>query len=329
VGETGKKSALDEEQPVMREKKPGRNQRQKYDSKEPAYTITPLPEGKRFRKHKPFVQDWVEAILFAFVVAMIIRNYTFQNFMIPSPSMEKTLLTGDYLVANKLKYYFTDPKREDIVTFRFPKIEKDTPEHEDSRDNFIKIFHPLYLNKSTSFNKAPLTFFHITYYARKNVVKRVIGLPGDIIELRDKIVYINGERFERGYECYDIPDPTPPQSPHQIFSHRLPYGAIDPVTLNNWYDPYRVEPQQDSTSVLLGKRIFNRDWFGPIKVPEGKYFVLGDNRDVSEDSRYWGFLDRSDITGTPWVIFFSRGIEYNKLFDTPHVRWDRMFRLAR
>jgi len=50
---------------------------------------------------------------------------------------------------------------------------------------------------------------------------------------------------------------------------------------------------------------------------------------VSEDSRYWGFLDRSDITGTPWLIFYSKGIEYNKLFDTPHTRWDRIFRLAR
>ena len=83
--------------------------------------LTPVPEDKKFHKRKPGLQDWTEAILFAFVVAMIIRNYTFQNFMIPSSSMEQTLLTGDFLVANKLKYYFTSPKREDIVTFRYPK----------------------------------------------------------------------------------------------------------------------------------------------------------------------------------------------------------------
>ncbi|MGC9362244.1 MAG: signal peptidase I [Candidatus Syntrophosphaera sp.] len=297
----------------------------KKDYKEQEHSITPVPEGRKFRRKKPWLQDWIEAILFAFVVAMIIRNYTFQNFMIPSSSMEKTLLTGDYLVANKIKYYISDPEREDIVSFRYPKIEEGTPEHPDSRDDFIRIFHPLYINKSASFSKFPLTFLHITYYARKNVVKRVIGMPGDTLEVKDKIVYINGERFERGYECYDIAQPPPPQSPVRVFEHRFARGQDDGViTRSDWYEPFIVQP--DSASV---NKVFNRDWFGPVRVPEGKYFVMGDNRDVSEDSRYWGFLDRSDITGTPWLIFFSKGIEYNKLFDTPHVRWNRIFRLAR
>ncbi|MDZ4182483.1 MAG: signal peptidase I [Candidatus Cloacimonadaceae bacterium] len=311
----------------MKERASLKNIKPKQDPKDPLGTITPLPEGKKFRKRKPALQDWVEAILFAFVVAMIIRNYTFQNFMIPSSSMEKTLLTGDYLVANKLKYYFTDPKREDIVTFRYPKIEENTPEHPEYKSNFIKIFHPIYLNKKQSFSKAPLTFLHLTYYARKNVVKRVIGMPGDIVEVRDKIVFINGERFERGYECYDVAEPAPPASPRIIHQHRMNPLTMDWVAQSQWYEPYRV--QADSSDVIGKRPFFNRDWFGPIKIPEGKYFVLGDNRDVSEDSRYWGFLDRKDITGTPWLIFFSKGIEYNKLFDTPHTRWDRIFRLAR
>jgi len=314
----------------MKEKKAVKDKLKKPDYKEPNHTITPLPAGKKFKRRKPWLQDWIEAILFAFVVAMIIRNYTFQNFMIPSPSMEKTLLTGDYLVANKLKYYFSDPKREDIVTFRYPKIEEGTPEHPQSMDNYIRLFDPLYINKAAFFQKSPLTIAHITYYARKNVVKRVIGMPGDIVEVRDKIIYINGERFERGYECYDIPYPSPPQSPVQIIQHRFFEGQDDGIiSQNQWYKPYVLAPDTTGYAAAPIRKPFNRDWFGPIQIPEGKYFVLGDNRDVSEDSRYWGFLDRSDITGTPWLIFFSKGIEYNQLFDTPHTRWDRIFRLAR
>ncbi len=281
--------------------------------------VSPIPEGSKFRKKKPFVQDWVEAILFAFVVAMIIRNYTFQNFMIPTPSMEKTLMVGDYLVANKMKYFFSEPKREDIVTFYYPKIEEGTPEHVNSKDDYIKIFHPLYINKKDSFKKFPLTFLHLSYYSRKNVVKRVIGVPGDTIEVRNKEVYINGELFRRGYECYGVAIPSPPASPYTVEDHFMLPSTIDYVTLSDWYKDYRIG---DRTH-------YNRDWFGPIVVPEGKYFVMGDNRDVSEDSRYWGFLNRKDITGTPWLIFWSKGIEYNKLYDTPHIRWERIFRLAK
>lgn len=277
------------------------------------------PSRKKFRKKKPFIQDWVEAILFAFVVAMIIRNYTFQNFMIPSSSMEETLLVGDYLVANKMKYFIGDPQREDIVTFRYPKIEENTPEHPDYKHNFIRIFDPIYINKSASFARFPLTFFHITYYARKNVVKRVIGVPGDTLEIRDKIVYINGESFVKGYERYDVAIPPPPMSPREILPSRMTPNSFDQVSQKTWYRRFALNPEA----------VFNRDWFGPIVIPPGKYFVMGDNRDVSEDSRYWGFLERSDITGTPSVIFWSKGIDYNKLYDVPHLRKERIFRLIR
>jgi len=305
----------------MREKPVPKSDKNKVEI--PAYTITPLPEGRKFRKRKPFVQDWVEAILFAFVVAMIIRNYTFENFLIPSSSMEKTLLVGDYLVANKLKYYFTDPKQGDIVTFRYPKIEEGTPEHENTKKDFIKIFPPIYINKAHSFSKYPLTAFHLCYYSRKNIVKRVIGMPGDTVEVKNKIVYINGKEFSKGYENYGIALPSPPEPPQVVRDHSYAENEMDIITMNNWYEPYRVKPEDDSTTV---RKVFNRDWFGPIKVPENCYFVMGDNRDVSEDSRYWGFLERRYITGTPWLIFFSKGIEFNKLYDTPHIRWNRVFR---
>ncbi len=212
---------------------------------------------RKIVRKKHWIQDWIEAILFAFVVAMIIRNYTFQNFKIPTGSMESTLLVGDYLVANKLKYYFTEPAREDIVTFRYPA----DPEEPEPRELYTRLIPPIYWNHQTNF---------FTYYERKNVVKRVMGMPGDTIQMINKDLYVNNELHVGGYEQH----------------------------LDN-----RTHPQRDN--------------FGPIVVPEGKYFVLGDNRDFSADSRHWGFLEREDITGTPLFIFFSFGQE--------GIRWDRVF----
>ncbi|HOQ80654.1 MAG TPA: signal peptidase I [Candidatus Cloacimonadota bacterium] len=229
-------------------------------------------------------QDWTESIIWAFVFAMIIRNYTFQNFKIPSSSMESTLLIGDYLVANKMKYFFTDPKREEIVTFRYPA----DPLEPEPRERFIKILPPIYWDKEKGF---------LTWYEKKNVVKRVIGLPGDKVELRDKDVYVNDELFKKDYEQY------------------LDYRVIPRDYTHIQWDSAMSKEQE---RIVMG----SRDNFGPIVVPEGKYFVLGDNRDYSADSRYWGFLDRKDITGTPLLIFFSRS-------EDGQNRWERSFNLIK
>jgi signal peptidase I len=216
-----------------------------------------MSKKRKVTRKKNWIQDWLEAILFAFVVAMIIRNYTFQNFKIPTGSMESTLLVGDYLMANKLKYYFVEPEFEDIVTFRYPA----DPEEPEPRDRFVRLIPPIYWNKDTNF---------FAYYERKNVVKRVLGLPGDTVQMIDKKLYVNGELHQGGYEQY-----------------------ID------------------------NRIIQHRDNFGPVVVPEGKYLVLGDNRDYSADSRHWGYLERGDITGTPLFIFFSVG--------EGRIRWERIF----
>ena len=224
---------------------------------------------------KGFIQDWGEAILWAFVVAMLIRNYTFQNFKIPSESMEQTLLVGDYLVANKLKYLIAEPQRGEIVTFRNPDDPLVPP-------NSIRIITQIYWNYDT--NK-------FIWHEKKNIVKRVIGMPGDTLEIRNKKVYINDELYETGKEQY------------------LDVGVLP----REYSDP--GYPWQ----VMRG----SRDNMGPFVIPEGKYIVLGDNRDKSLDSRYWGFLDRNDITGTPAMIFFSKGK------DRWEFRFNRMFSIIK
>ncbi len=231
---------------------------------------------KKITRKKHIVQDYLEAILFAFVVAMVIRNYTFQNFKIPSSSMESTLLIGDFLAASKFVYFFTDPKREDIVTFRYPA----DPEFPQPADNYVALVPPVYWNKSA---------WRPAYYAKKNVVKRVIGMPGDKIEIKDKKVYINDQLFKRDYAQFKDRYRNIPRAAGRIYWGKTHQGS--------------------------------RDNFGPITVPDGKYFVLGDNRDNSLDSRFWGFLDRQDITGTPSIIFWSAG--------DGEIRWDRIFRIIK
>ena len=232
---------------------------------------------KVIRFKKGFIQDWVDAILWAFVVAMIIRNYTFQNFKIPTSSMERTLLVGDYLYANKMKYFFNEPKRGEIVTFRNP----DDPVEPEPRDRFIKIIPPVYWSKDKAF---------FTWYEKKNVVKRVIGLPGDTIRIENKQVYLNGEKF------------TIPQEQ---------------------YTDWRVFRFEEAHCVWNSEIMGSRDNFKEITVPERNYFVMGDNRDNSLDSRFFGFLPREDITGTPGMIFFSRDEIWNE------IRKDRFLKVIK
>jgi len=185
-------------------------------------------------KKKNAAREWAEALVVAFVIAMIIRAFVLQAYRIPSSSMEDTLLKGDHILATKYNYGLTIPfttrkmwgedkvpDRGDIVIFTFPG------------------------NHSMDF------------------VKRVIGLPGDTIEVRDKKVYVNGELYKSSYEKYT--------------------------------DPFILSHGQGKV----------RDNFGPDEVEAGHCFVMGDNRDQSYDSRFWGQVPIQNIKGKAFIIYFS------------------------
>ena len=281
---------------------------------------------KKITRKKNIVQDYIEAILFAFVVAMIIRNYTFQNFVIPSSSMEQTLLIGDYLVALKITNYFHDPERGDIVTFRYPS----EPIH--PQGDVHRLVGPIYWDNERKFFR---------YYERRNVVKRVIGMPGDEVYMREGKVYVNGEPYVTPTEQHVDPDAlldiegNRPDSPIVWDYADYPgadvnFGEYDGCVMG-WRDNFgQLDPDTNTIS--------------PITVPEDSYFVLGDNRDLSLDSRYWGFLPRKYITGTPFLIFFSTGedpvdtiqeLAHRKRLEArgetipKHIRWERFMRLVK
>ncbi len=206
---------------------------------------------------KKLRKEWIEPILIALFLVVIIKIFIVQNFKIPSGSMEDTLLVGDRLFAVKFIYGakipFTnhrifkirDPKPSDIIVFKFPK------------------------DPSLAY------------------IKRCAAVGGQIFEIRDKKVYVDGEL------------------------QKLPEHA-------KFIDPN-----------ILDKRYGERDNYGPIKVPEGNFFMLGDNRDNSRDSRYWKFLPYDNLMGKALFIYWSTDPDV-KMYDIFHkVRWRRIFKPIR
>lgn len=205
---------------------------------------------------KPWYREWSEALIVAVVLAMIIRTFLFQAFKIPSGSMLDTLLIGDHLLVNKFIYgtkvpgvdgrylKVRDPERGDVIVFEFPGDE----------------------GKS--------------FFEKRDFIKRVIGLPGDVIEVKAKQVYVNGQPF------------TVPQEKHK-------------------------------DSEIIPSVASPRDFAGPVKVPADSYFVMGDNRDYSFDSRFWGYVNKSKIKGMAFIKYWS----WNKEGDLLHkIRFSRIGR---
>jgi signal peptidase I len=237
------------------------------------YTYTPFfqPDLKIDEKTKlPKIiktdREWGDTFFSAFIIASIVMYCFIQAFKIPSGSMRNTFLEGDHLFVNKLAYGikipFTDKKifklkeikRGDIIVFRFPSEDKD--EYQCGGKQYGKDF-----------------------------VKRVIGLPGEKVELRNGIPFINGIAI--GVEKY-----ANYIDPRRIPSDR---SMIDPKIFQELWEKRQ---SGKSFSDLI------RDNFGPVIVPPNSYFVLGDNRDRSCDSRYWGPVPEKYIKGTPLFIYW-------------------------
>ncbi len=177
------------------------------------------------------IRDWVEPAFEAIIIATIIRTLIIQAFKIPTSSMEDTLLIGDHIIANKFIYGTNLPfSNKTILKFKQPQ-----------RGEVIIFRYP----------QNPKLMF----------IKRCIGVPGDTIEIKDKIVYVNGIRLDEPY----------------IFHKDI-----------------RTLPMEMTV----------RDNFGPVKVPSDAFFVMGDNRDNSEDSRFWGFLSYKYLRGKAWFVYW-------------------------
>lgn len=216
------------------------------------------------------VLDWARSLALAFVLFLGIRAFLVEAFRIPTASMENTLLVGDFLLVNKAVYGAEIPG----VGVHLPAFAE--PGHGD-----VVVFSP-------------------PHEPTRSYVKRVVGTPGDTLEMRDKTLVRNGVEVAEPYVRHldRDGDAVHPAMRWQSI-HLLP-------TTVRGYHP-------------------TRDNWGPLVVPDAHYFVLGDNRDNSEDSRYWGFVPRSAIRGRPLFVYYS----FDAGFAHPWpwvwgIRWDRI-----
>jgi len=226
----------------------------KTDKTSPA-ELPPADASEKKKPEKGKLRENVEAIVIAIILALFIRTFIVQAFKIPSGSMIPTLQIGDHILVSKFIYGVKLPF---VNTKIIPGAE---PDYYD-----IVVF------------KCPKD-------PQKDYIKRVIGLAGDMVEIKNKVVFINGEKTE---------------------------------------DPYAF------FSDTRGSPLMNRprDNYGPVKVPDNSIFVLGDNRDHSYDSRFWGFVENSALKGKAFIVYFSWDTSefdwsLSKLFNID-VRWGRL-----
>lgn len=218
------------------------------------------PQATGLRPAKSTFREYFESIVIAVILALFARTFVVQAFKIPTGSMEPNLLVGDHLLVNKFVFAPTASSLERALL----------PTREVRRGDIIVFKYP----------EEP----------DRDFIKRVIGLPGETIELRSKKVYVDGTPLDEPYAHFLYPPPAE--------------GQAKPWDL--------------------------RETFGPVTVPADQLFMMGDNRDNSQDSRFWGFLPQSYVKGRALVIYWS----FDEAAGAPaeffaRIRWDRLFNQIR
>lgn len=222
--------------------------------------------------------EWTKSIFIALVLFLFVRTFVIEAFQIPTASMENTLLVGDFLLVNKMVY-----------GAEIPGTDIELPAFDDPERGDVVVFEP-----PPSANQPP----------RTNYVKRIVGVPGDTLQMRNAGLIVNGLALEE---------------PYAHSSRRL--GDV-PSAHFSWQRRYLVgQPRR------RGYRPTRDNW-GPIVVPADSFFVMGDNRSNSEDSRYWGFVPRDAIKGRPMIVYYSydRRVPSGVMPWLTEIRWDRILR---
>ena len=382
----------------------------------------PTTVNKSTKQKKTPIREWFDSVLFAVIAATLIRFLTFEAYAIPTPSMENSLMVGDFLFVSKLHYGIRTPKTPLQVPLTHQKIwGTDIP----SYSTAIQL--PIYRLPGFSkvkngdvvvFNYPPPKVGEPVYPTdlKTNFIKRCIGIPGDVLEIRQEQIYVNGKAFptpprsettyfikttevldERFFRKYDIVNdfksaegPFVNWQPLESYNDSTKTAALVGYRVNMTHDvlekfkefdwvksiePIREQPGQVGPGIYGGSAYaWNQDNYGPLTVPkqgatipinkqtiavygpiiqryeENKaveitpttvkidgqpitsytfrqdyYFMMGDNRHNSEDSRYWGFVPEDHIVGKAVFVWMSLDPVPADIWHK--IRWSRVFRL--
>ncbi|MCA9508244.1 MAG: signal peptidase I [Myxococcales bacterium] len=309
---------------------------------------------KRLKQSKKSeFKDWGVALIEALVILFIIKKFLFGLYYVPSGSAEPNLLVGDRIWGNKLSYFFQPIKHNDYVIF-------DNPTFDYNESSALKRWWQDNIGVSIPIFGIPA--------GPENVIKRVIAIPGDTIEGKIKkgkaVIYLNGKKLDEPYVnqyplvkvCKKIgffkrkkvgPIPIPNFLRRKIKKTYYTFDTKKSLEDQKFYKLTQSELVRNKQTGALRIRknaLFRNadseeiqliDQFGPLTIPPGKYWVMGDNRLNSQDSRYWGLLDEKLIRGKMSFIIYSIDTEESlwifELFKHPldfltkKVRWNRFF----
>ena len=250
----------------MARKKRGRTQSSDGDT-----VPTPHSETSDAKKKRPdSLAEWVKSMAIAIVLFLFLRTFIIQTFIITSGSMEGTLLVGDMLVVNRLAM----GSRLSGTGLRIPGYS--SPDYGD-----VIVFDPPHDDTLM-------------------LIKRLIGMGGDTLEMRSRVLYRNGEAVDEPYVTHH----NEPDDRDYVMDWQRDY-------LTSGADPELYSPSRDS--------------WGPLVIPEDRYFMLGDNRERSYDSRYWGLLERWRLEGRAVFLYYAYdGESYRPFPWLREVRWGRI-----
>lgn len=236
------------------------------------------PKAAGIDKVKKKTFEWVRAAAWAIGIWLLLSTFIVQAYFIPSPSMETTLMVGDVLFVNKF-----------LFGAKIPFINAHLPAFRQPRRGDIVVF--------------------ISPIEDSILVKRLIGVPGDTLQMKAGVLYRNGKALEEPYA----------QSLNPDFSEdSVTRGEMRALQLPHYIGPDAAHYLPDV-----------HEW-GPIVVPHDSLWMMGDNRDSSRDARFWGFTPRTNVRGTPIIIYYSwDATSYRPLPFFTATRWGRIFHVPR